>query len=66
MAGLGDGLVRRGELARAMGVTSDELSVPRARLIDKGIIDVAGRGELQFTIPGFAEFVRDHTDNAPE
>jgi hypothetical protein len=65
MAALGDGLVRRGELARTMGVTSDELSVPRARLIDKGIVDVAGRGELQFTIPGFAEFVRTHTDNAP-
>jgi hypothetical protein len=64
MAALGDALVRRGELARALGVTSDELSVPRARLIDKGIIDVAGRGELQFTIPGFAEFVRAHTDNA--
>jgi hypothetical protein len=66
MAALGNRLVRRGELARAMGVTSDELSVPRARLIDKGIIDVAGRGELQFTIPGFAEFVRMHTDNASD
>ncbi|MDQ2748579.1 MAG: ATP-binding protein [Actinomycetota bacterium] len=63
MAELGDGAVRRGEVARAMGVSSDELSVPRARLIDKGIIDVAGRGELQFTIPGFAEFVRAHTDH---
>ncbi|PZS34561.1 MAG: ATP-binding protein [Pseudonocardiales bacterium] len=64
MAALGDGLVRRADVARVMGVTSDELSVPRARLIDKGLIDVAGRGELQFTIPGFAEFVRSYTDGS--
>ncbi|MEP7021283.1 MAG: hypothetical protein ABI808_11560, partial [Pseudonocardiales bacterium] len=62
MAALGDGLVRRADVARIMDVTTDELSVPRARLIDKGLIDVAGRGELQFTIPGFAEFVRTRTE----
>ena len=47
----------------AVGATSDELSVPRARLIDKGLVEVAGRGELDFTIPGFAEYVRSRTDS---
>jgi hypothetical protein len=62
MAGLGDGPVRRADVAAAVGVTSDELSVPRARLIDKGLVEVAGHGELDFTIPGFAEYVRARTD----
>lgn len=62
MAGLGDGPMRRSHIATAVDATSDELSVPRARLIDKGLIEVAGRGELDFTIPGFAEYVRLRTD----
>lgn len=65
MAGLGDGPVRRGDIATAVGATSDELSVPRARLIDKGLVEVAGRGELDFTIPGFAEYVRSRTEATP-
>lgn len=66
MAGLGDGPVRRSDLAEALGASSDELSVPRARLIDKGLIEVAGRGQLEFTIPGFAEYVRARSsDSAP-
>ena len=64
MASLGDGPVRRSDIARTLTATSDELSVPRARLIDKGLIDVAGRGQLEFTIPGFAEYVRTRTDSA--
>jgi hypothetical protein len=58
MAHLGDGPVARGDLARALGVSTDDLGVPRARLIDKGLIDTAGHGTLTFTIPGFAAFVR--------
>jgi Mn-dependent DtxR family transcriptional regulator len=66
MAELGDGPVRRSDLAEALGASSDELSVPRARLIDKGLIEVAGRGQIEFTIPGFAEYVRARsTDSAP-
>lgn len=64
MASLGDGPVMRAEIARAVGASSDDLSMPRARLIDKGLIDTAGRGALTFTIPGFAEFVRVHTASA--
>ncbi|HET9102926.1 MAG TPA: ATP-binding protein [Solirubrobacteraceae bacterium] len=64
MAGLGDGPVRRAEVARVMGLSTSELSVARARLIDKGLVDVAGHGQLAFTIPGFAEYVRTRTDPA--
>jgi len=61
MAQLGDGPIARSDLAQAMGVATTDLSVPRARLIDKGIIDASSRGALIFTIPGFAEYVRAHT-----
>ena len=63
MAALGDGPVRRADIAEHLGVTTGEVSVPRARLIDKGIIDIAGRGQLQFTIPGFAAYVRDRNED---
>ncbi|MCS5717871.1 ATP-binding protein [Herbiconiux sp. CPCC 205763] len=59
MAHIGDGPVRRADIARRMGVTAESLGVPRARLIDKGFIQAATRGSLEFTIPGFAVFLRD-------
>jgi hypothetical protein len=62
MAAHGDGPVRRADIAQYLGATTGDLSVPRARLIDKGIIDIAGHGQLQFTIPGFAAYVRDRTE----
>ena len=40
-----------------MGTSTAELSVPRARLLDKGLVQAAGRGRLEFTIPGFADYV---------
>lgn len=56
----GDGeAVRRSAVATEMGLSVHDLSVPRARLIDKGLIQAAGHGLLEFTIPGFAEFVRE-------
>jgi len=58
MADLGAGPVARATLARAMHATPNSLSAPRARLIDKGLIQPADRGLLQFTMPGFADFVR--------
>jgi hypothetical protein len=58
MADLGAGPVARATLAQAMHATPNSLSAPRARLIDKGLIQPADRGLLQFTMPGFAEFVR--------
>jgi hypothetical protein len=46
-------------------MSTTDLSVPRARLIDKGLIDAAGRGSLTFTIPGFAAYIREHTGDPP-
>jgi hypothetical protein len=66
MAAHGDGRVRRADIARYLGVTTQDLSVPRARLIDKGIVDIAGHGLLQFTIPGFAGYVRGRTETRPD
>ncbi|MGO4534715.1 hypothetical protein [Leifsonia sp. 2MCAF36] len=59
MAQLGDGPVRRADIAARLRVTSESLSMPRARLIDRGFIQPSGRGALEFTIPGFSEFIRD-------
>lgn len=53
----GDGAVQRADLAVRLSANTAELSVPRARLIDKGLVQPAGRGRLEFTIPGFADYV---------
>lgn len=55
----GDGPVSRAAIAASLNTGSNQLSTPRARLIDKGLIQPADRGTLEFTIPGFAAFVRD-------
>lgn len=62
MASLGDGPVARAEVAGVLAVSSESLSVPRARLLDKGFIQAASRGKLEFTIPGFAGFLRELED----
>lgn len=64
MAAHGDGPVARGEIARELGRSTRAISVPRERLIDKGIIVPAGHGKLQFTIPGFAGYVRGQVTDA--
>ena len=58
MAASGDGPVPRAAIAAELGVASGALSVTRARLLDKGLIMSVGYGELAFTIPGFADYVR--------
>ena len=62
IAELGDGPVSRAAIASRLGVTSEALSRPRKELIDRGLIEPAGRGQLRFTIPGFARFLRGRTD----
>lgn len=62
MASVGDGQVSRAAIADLLSVSSNQLSTPRARLIDKGLIQPADRGQLEFTIPGFAGFVRELDD----
>lgn len=59
MAGSGVMPVPRALIATALGVSTSSISRARASLIDKGIIASAGYGTLEFTLPGFAEFVRE-------
>lgn len=44
-------------VVRELETTRQAISVPRQRLIDKGLIEATGRGELGFTMPGFEEYV---------
>lgn len=62
MAELGDHPVSRAALAGRLGITSEALSRPRQELIDRGLVESAGRGLLRFTIPGFASFLRANAD----
>ena len=62
MAKSGDGPVRRADIAATMGRSSNELSMARRSLMDKGLIDAPSHGYLEFTAPGFADFVRNEVD----
>ncbi|WP_078282053.1 ATP-binding protein [Mycobacteroides franklinii] len=57
-----DRVASRSDIAAVMGRDSRAISAARASLIDKGFIAVAGHGLLEFTIPGFTEFVRTQED----
>lgn len=59
MAQVGTPTVTRAEIAAALGRPTQALGVPRERLIDKGIIEPAGRGEVRFTMPGFDRYIRE-------
>lgn len=54
--------ILRADVAGSMGVSSNELSVVRGRLIQKGFIEAAGRGKLAFTVPGFGDWLRNRLD----
>ena len=56
--GEGDGHVTRAQIAAALGQDTRSISVPRERLIDKGVIEPVGHGLVRFTLPGFAAYVR--------
>ena len=62
MAAAGDGNVSRAQIAANLGQDSRAISVPRERLIDKGVIEPVGHGLVRFTLPGFAAYVRQRTD----
>lgn len=51
--------VTRAQIAQRLGVDSRAISVPRERLIEKGVIEPVGHGLVRFTMPGFAAYVRD-------
>lgn len=49
-----------GELASRLGKRAQGLSTIRARLIDASVIEARRRGEVSFTIPYMADYLRDH------
>ncbi len=59
MAAIGTDNVTRAAIAGELGQESRSLSVPRERLIEKGVIEPVGHGLVRFTMPGFAAYVRD-------
>lgn len=63
MAAAGTPTVTRAVIAQTLNRPTQALGVPRERLIDKGIIEPAGHGELRFTMPGFDRYIRDITDS---
>lgn len=61
MAALGAPPYRSAEVARRYGARDQRgVSVHRDSLIQKGLIWSPRRGQLDFTVPLFAEFLRDH------
>jgi AAA ATPase domain len=65
MAALGDGAQESASISETLGYSSVQAaSTLRASLIDKGVIYSVGRGELDFTVPRFGAFLREHETSA--
>lgn len=64
MAAHGEGPVRRGAIADEMGRSTNDISMARRSLLDKGLIDATSHGYLEFTAPGFAEFIREESSDS--
>jgi len=65
MAERGDAAVASGDVAAAMGGHAT-VSRLREQLIDEGLIYSPERGQVAFTVPGFADFIRrTQTSKAP-
>ena len=61
MASLGDGPATRAAIATKLNTSTTSISAVRQQLIDRGLIEPAGYGALQFTIPGFASHLREQS-----
>ena len=59
MAEVGTENVSRAQIAENLGQDTHAISVPRERLIEKGVIEPVGHGLVRFTLPGFAKYVRE-------
>ena len=57
MTKTGAQVARSGDVARTMGRDLSDLSAIRDRLIQKGVIHSPASGRIQFSVPGFGEFV---------
>ena len=53
-----------GEVAGRMGIKPTSLSPHRAKLIAKGLIYAPEHGQLAYTVPGMAEYVHRHREDA--
>jgi len=61
VASIGAGPYRSADVARAFGAKDQRgVSMHRESLIDKGLIWSSRRGQLDFTVPLFAEYVREN------
>lgn len=60
IASLGDGPKRSGDVAAAMGKDPPEVSVARDRLIKASLLYAPRRGEIDFTVPLCADYIRRH------
>lgn len=58
MSQLGDGPIRRKDIATTLGAHTTDISMARRSLMNKGLVDSPQHGYLEFTAPGFADFVR--------
>lgn len=58
MACLGEGPYRSNDVAQKMGESTQSLGPIRARLISKGMIYSPAYGDIAFTVPMFADFLR--------
>lgn len=57
MAELGDGAIRTGDIADALGVKVTSLGPVRAKLIRKGMVYSPAHGDMAFTVPLFGDFM---------
>ncbi len=63
MAVDGDGPALSGEVARRLGKTRvQQVGPTRANLIHKGLIYAPEHGQVAYTVPGMADFVRRQQD----
>jgi Mn-dependent DtxR family transcriptional regulator len=57
-----EGTSRISDIMDRLGITKGYASKYRQRLLDGGLIQREGRGELSFTLPFMREFVLDSDD----
>ena len=62
MASLGDGPYKTSDIAGALGQTIQTLGPRRAQIIHKGMIYSPEHGDLDFTVPMFADYLRRNFD----
>jgi AAA ATPase domain len=55
-----DGPSKISDIAKRLGVKPDYANVYRVRLIENQLIESAGRGRINFALPGLREYLREH------